>query len=380
MEIREEQNLIQLLTGSFRLINRATGAIIVYIILIALINGAIVFSPKVGVPQPISSILGSFFSVYSGLVLWRLLAAKAENNGESISNSFSASLLPTVYMIVYSLIVGVAVAAFAAIIGVLRAPLKLMILLAVLLSFIAMTRLLFVPLAIALRNQGPVEAIVYSWNLTAKRYIKVVFGLILSMVFPFLIFGGIGYGLYVGIPLYFADSFNLAALTAPWYCLLAALLLLWVFLWLSMTAFLLLLFLNLDYGENRFSFTPNVVKEAQAKQQSFAPARKPEPVNLKTQNVNLLDEADVQTVSVTQASIKTESAPEHLSEHLDQVYQPKQEDLEQYVAEEDRMPTILFDDDMARQMEENRKMWEQQAQTGPQEDKGEDDSPIKMSK
>lgn len=375
MEIREEQNLFQLLIGSFRLINRATGAIIVYIILIALINGAIAFSPKVGVPQPIASLLGSFFSVYSGLALWRILAAKAENNGESITNSFSASLFPTFYMLVYSVFVGIVGVVVAVVLCFLRLPMPVMIILVSVLVFLFLTRLIFVPLAIALRNQGPIEAVVYSWNLTGRRFLKVISGIILSTVFPFLVLGGIAYGLYVAIPLYFANHFN----TVFFIILIAGLGILWIFLWFSMTAFLLLLFLNLDYGENRFSFTPNVVKEAQAKQQSFAPS-KPEPVNLKTQNVNLLDETDVQTVSVTQASIKTESAHEHLSEHLDQVYQPKQEDLEQYVAEEDRMPTILFDDDMARQMEENRKMWEQQAQTGQQEDKGEDDSPIKMSK
>jgi hypothetical protein len=165
----------------------------------------------------------------------------------------------------------------------------------------------------------------------------------------------------------------------PWIVLLVCLGILWFFLIFSLLSFTILLFLNLDYGENRYSFTPNIVKEAEAKKNSFAPS-KPEPVNLNTQDVELITEEDMQSLIVTQSSIKTENSHEHLSEHLDQVYQPKAEDFAQYSAEEDRMPTILFDDDMARQIEENRKMMEQQAQPKQQEDKGEDSFSIKMSK
>ncbi len=372
MEIREKQNLIQLLMGSFRLINRSIGVVLVYFFLLVLVT----FALKLFLPRPIGSLLHSLFLVYFGVVLWRILAAKAENNGESISNSLSASLLPSVYMIVFGLLIGIVMTVFFAIVAFMHLPLKILIIIAWVVGIIVMTCLAFAPITIAIRNQGPIEAALYSWNLASKNFIKILLSLIVTVVFPILVFAAIGYGLYIGIPLFFADSFNLANLSMPWYFVLAGLVILGVFLWLSMQAFILLLFLNLDYGDNRLSHTPEVVKEAQASRNSFAPAPKS-----KTEQADVITAEDIQNVTITQASIKTEEEHHnHLSEHLDQVYQPKPEDFAQYSAEEDRMPTILFDDDMARQIEENRKMMEQQAQPKKQEDSGDNTFSIKMSK
>jgi hypothetical protein len=88
---------------------------------------------------------------------------------------------------------------------------------------------------------------------------------------------------------------------------------------------------------------------------------------------------EVQGLSIVKASVKTSTDSDSAQEHLDQVYQQKKEDLIQY-EEEDRMPTILFDDDMARQIEENRQMWtvKKKEEEKPNEDN--DGQTIKMSK
>lgn len=64
-------------------------------------------------------------------------------------------------------------------------------------------------------------------------------------------------------------------------------------------------------------------------------------------------------VQVTHAAFQS-AEPETINQHLDKVYQPpKSEDIVQY-ADEDRMPTILFDDEMAKQIEANQQMWSKQ--------------------
>ena len=88
---------------------------------------------------------------------------------------------------------------------------------------------------------------------------------------------------------------------------------------------------------------------------------------------------DVENVTVVKSSVKTVADDNEFKEHLNQVYQPKPEDFVQY-DEEDRMPTILFDDEMAKQIEENRQMWTKKENKTPQNEDGSDGESIKMSK
>lgn len=375
MDLREKQNLFQLLLESFRLVNRSMGAIVAYIF--AAILGGILQIAFVwlGLPSLFISAFNGLYSLYLGIVLWRLLAAKAEKSGESIFNSFSAAIFPSVYMLVFSIIIGVAlaglgiVAAFSRSVWVIGG-------LAVLVFFFGVARLIFAPLAIAVREQGPVAAIVYSWELTGKNYPAVIGMLLISSLLPPLLMGGVGYALYVNIPLHFADSFNLAALTMPWYVLGALLAFFFMFVWFAMTAFIVLVFLNRDYGDNRDSFIP--LPEAQLAAQTtqvFGADNNVLPANL---GMPVRPE-EVQGLSVVKASVKTNTDADSMQEHLDQVYQQKQEDLIQYT-EEDRMPTILFDDDMARQIEENRQMWTAKKEEEEKQDEDDNGQTIKMSK
>lgn len=375
MDLREKQNLFQLLLESFRLVNRSMGAIVAYLFA-AVLGGLLQIAfAWLGLPRFFISIFNGFYSLYLGVALWRLLAAKAEKSGESISNSFSAAIFPSVYMLVFSIIVGIVLAGLG-IVAAFSRSLWVMGALAVIVFFFGVARLIFAPLAIAVREQGPVAAIVYSWELTGKNYPAVIGMLLISSILPPLVMGGITYALYVNIPLHFADSFNLAALTLPWYVLGALLGLFFMFLWFSMTAFIVLVFLNRDYGDNRDSFVP--LPEAQLASQTtqiFGVDNNVLPANL---GMPVRPE-DVQGLSVVKASVKTSTDSDSVQEHLDQVYQQKKEDLVQY-EEEDRMPTILFDDDMARQIEENRQMWTAKKEEEEKQDEDNDGQTIKMSK
>lgn len=68
-------------------------------------------------------------------------------------------------------------------------------------------------------------------------------------------------------------------------------------------------------------------------------------------------------------------------QHLNQVYSPDNAKVQQYMhQEEDRMPTILFDDDMAAEMAKNQEILEKQKEHSAhkQQDNGPDN--IKLSK
>lgn len=375
MDLREKQNLFQLLLESFRLVNRSMGAIVAYLFA-AVLGGVLQIAfTWLGLPRFFVSAFSGLYSLYLGVALWRLLAAKAEKSDESISNSFSAAIFPSVYMLVFSVIVGAALGGLA-IVAAMSRSLWVIGGLAVLVFFFGVARLVFAPLAIAVREQGPVAAIVYSWELTGKNYLAVIGMLLISMLLPYLVMGGIVYALYVNIPLHFADSFNLAALTLPWYVLGGLLSLLFLFLWFSMTAFVVLVFLNRDYGDNRDSFIPlPEARLAAQPTQVFGADNNVLPSNL---GMPVRPE-DVQGLSVVKASVKTNPDSDSMQEHLDQVYQQKKEDLVQY-QEEDRMPTILFDDDMARQIEENRQIWTGKKEEEEKQEEDDNGQTIKMSK
>ena len=82
---------------------------------------------------------------------------------------------------------------------------------------------------------------------------------------------------------------------------------------------------------------------------------------------------------VTHSSVRTEEEDVNkITQHLDKVYTPKPKDLVQY-GDEDRMPTILFDDDMAKQLQEHNVQPPAKLDSN-NNDNLPDDAPIKMSK
>ncbi|WP_177746883.1 hypothetical protein [Candidatus Avelusimicrobium fimicolum] len=196
---------------------------------------------------------------------------------------------------------------------------------------------------------------------------------------PSLLISAIIRALYVGIPLFFADSFNITALSAPWYIAGAVLLVLIFLFWILLACFYVLVFLNVDFGENRGSYTPTPeVHLTEEPTQIFGADNNVLPPGIGKP----VTEQDLQNqvgVQVTHAAFQS-AEPETINQHLDKVYQPpKSEDIVQY-ADEDRMPTILFDDEMAKQIEANQQMWSKQTKHEKTDNPDDNQTSIKMSK
>ena len=379
MDLKERQNIFRLLWEGLRLVNRSGSVLIVFMVVSVLLNAVGPIALHFGVSNILIQLYGMVISSFLLVVLFRLLAAKADNFGESFSNSLSAAVIPAVYMIVLNLFLGLISAAFFFVGGLVAYSLKTVgLILVLLVGLFVFVRLCFAGAAVALKDQGPIQAIIYSWQLTrhAGTFIRTFFMLLAMMLLPVLYIAAFLRTLYVVIPLYFADSFNLLNLSPEWYAVAlgGGLLFLVVSFW-SLATFVLF-FLNCDYGENRGSYTPDAQADLFSQQtQVFGADNNVLPANL-GKPVHM---ADVAGVNVVKSSVKTGHDAAGVQEHLSQVYQPQQNDVVEY-ADEDRMPTILFDDDMAKQIEENRKLFEHKKKEEPKKDTGEDTQTIKMSK
>lgn len=399
MEIREQHNLARLLVESFALLNRCGGALFGLIIAIILVFAVQAVLLWIGTPYLLIKLMNFFISAYFGVVLLRIFCAKAENTDESVSNSLSAAVIPAFYQIIFNIFYGV-ILIICFLPGFFLFKNKLseitmmfvtqsfpagnvlslvfILLAAAALPLYAVVRLMYAPLVIATRDQGPVQAVLYSVQLTSgKMFFTAAGALLVTFVLPLAYVGGVLYGGYTMIPLYFADSFNLAQLSPVWIGVFIAVGIAYLAILLAMPAFLVLVFLNQDYGHNRDSFTPQAeLKLTSQETQVFGADNNILPPGVG----NIVRPKDVAGVAVVKSSVKASAEDGVTEQHLQQVYQPKPEDLVQYADEEDRMPTILFDDDMARQIEQERNMWEHKQQQDKTK-KGEDDAPsVKMSK
>lgn len=380
MNLREQQNIFKLLWEGLGLVNRAGTALVIYIIVFVLLNFLPMLLMHFNIPSLFIQLFNLCISSFLVILLWRTLASKADNFGESFSNSITASIIPGVYLLIFNLIIGLFTAIFTFIaIPFVHLTHKVGLVLISLFSCYVMVRLCFAVPALALREQGPIKAIIYSWEMTRgiKNFFSSLLIIVVCTLLPTLFLLVVGRILYVTIPLYFANSFNLAELTAPWYLVFGICFLGFVITVFWSFASFLLFFLNYDYGENRGSYTPE--PEAQLTSQTtqvFGENNNVLPPGLG----KIVTQQDVENLTVTKSSVKTVSDENELKEHLEQVYQPKPEDFIQY-DEEDRMPTILFDDEMAKQIEENRQMWSKKAEKkDPDSDEGTNTQSIKMSK
>ena len=379
MDIREPQSVLALFGASFAVTNKLFGRLIILFILFIL--GAVALAALavlLHVPSLVVSLLGNVYSVFLSVVLIKAVAAQAEEEKNSLFDLIAASPLPTIFTIVLWLLAGLLglaaglVCAIATpLIATLVSPLIMLPFLVVflLIACFLYVRLGFAPLAIALREQGPIHALIYSWQITRGHFFAVLFTLLLCAIFPAVCLLAIGYGFYVGIPLYFAESFDITHLTPPWIITFIATAIIYVFVSVSMFTYWVMVFLNLSYAKENTSSADTVSPHAFEKGASL-------PIS----SAAVFENATPQNVQVLKASVKTHENDEALSQHLDQVYQPQPET--QFVqTEEDRMPTIIFDDEMAAQIAKDRARWEQE-QNKKRSNQSEDNGPdtIKMSK
>ena len=225
-----------------------------------------------------------------------------------------------------------------------------------------------------------------------------------SVMLMYLFFAAIGYGLFVMIPLHFAGSFSLTHPSLIWILVALLLGVLAIFWYFVILAFPVLVFMNrnamlFDARTMKKDTTfvplpalalPNIHPNPEHLQQtdstvrapalpegtlppaqtSAAPTPQPQP-----QPTNSLE-----GLEVSKSSINTsEEESNNLSEHLNKVYTPKPEDIVQY-GDEDRMPTILFDDEMAKQLQENQAQYTPKSKDENTDKKDNGPDTIKMSK
>ena len=378
MEIREKKSLFALYAQSFAVANRA---------LLTLIGSFFVFLLIIAIPTAVVFLVHNFFLLllwqlfFFVCVTWwttacvRIIAAQAEKTRETISDCFFNSLVPAFYLFIFQLIVNIV----SGIAGAVSAFIPLVGPLLVLVPFVYFTirLMLFGPLCIILRGQGPIAAFSYSWQLTSGHFWYLFGASVLACGLYVLAIGAVLYGIVVGIPLYFADSFSLANLSIGWIIAFIVIALFFLFMAVSLYAFFVLLFLQIDFEnangpQSAGTYQPAPMYVTQGHTMSQRDAA-PDGVVFQ----------GGQQVEIMQASIQSEADNEALHQHLDQVYTPQPEINVEY-KEEDRMPTILFDDEMAKQVEERQNFLHQQLSKNKQNAKKDDDDDstfsIKMSK
>ncbi len=363
MDIREQHSLLALFIESFRLVNRSFGMILGWLVsgaLIAAILAAIIrFFPLLGSLATLLLCLPLLALMYAVLV--KILASRALNDNLNLSDMFASSVLTAIYLTVYWVLYHGAMFWVSVLSGMAtRAPWYLELPVDLFLAYLSI-RLFFLPMAIVLRDQDPISALRYTWDLTGSFFLRSFLACLLMGLFWLICMLVIGRGLYVAIPTYFSDSFDLANLSLVWKGVFGGIALCYVFFGLSMFAFRVLVFLNLDLSE-----TPTARVE---------PLPDVQAVTETTQ----LDEGVPLQLSKT--SVKTQPDTT-FSQQLDQVYTPMKEDTSSESPEEDRMPTIVFDNEMAKEIEQNRALWEQEKANArnknfPDE---EEHSSIKMSR
>ena len=417
----KKENLIKLWLYSFAVVNRSVGKLMAVIlfslvlvflvtVVLALSMGTagvlaqahmMALSKTVGIGALVvyflvmlgSNLYGLFFTT----VCWRILGAQAEENPLPLMEAFSSSVKPAIYQFAAALLLAIPFL----IVGVLAALLRNTALTLIVMIALFLTvgiRLCYSFISIAIADKGPLEGFTCSWNLTAGKegYVDALLMCLMTVgtvVLIELFYAAIGYTAFMMIPTHFANGFSLAHLSAGWILAALVLLLLGVFVYFVALTFPVVVFLNRYALGNGISFEkdttfvplpgltlPEIAENPAHAQEEQSTMRMPKPTlqAMKPQPIKKQEKPEVQ---VLQASINTTDAEaENLSEHLDKVYTPKPEDIVQY-GDEDRMPTILFDEDMAKQLQANQDQLTQRQKTDQKpEDKDEGNETIKMSK
>lgn len=370
MEIRESNNLFTLFIESFKLVNRVGISVFILAFLgwIASFSFGVLsnFLPSILARYGVQ-LLGTLTSIYFSIALVRLMAARAENVNDTVSDCLATSFKPMLFTLVLNILfgcIGVLLGLIVAFVpslamGIMMALMqfKVLALIVAVIALFLWVRFGFVWLAIAVRGQGPIGGLLYAWNVSRGHFWYILGSLIVGFLFSTAVLIGIGYGIYTIIPLYFSTSFDITNLTLPWYIAFIVLALVAGFVVLSMFAYFLLVFLDLDYTENRGSL-------GQDPHEQILP---PLDSGVETE--------EFQTFTSTVA-LGTDTVEK---QNLQKVYQPKEE-LKVIDTDEDRMPTILFDDSMAQEIEANAQFWQKESSKQKEVTQANDGSPVQVSK
>lgn len=386
-------NLFTLWVESFKLANNTFGALVLLVFLLVVfiafaLTTIVIVSTKLVLPGAMTTPFLAGISTFTLIMiasyiayfifpctLINMVSARANKVGTALPECFWKALIPSFYLLLASLVIGIPTAIIQWLIRSAGFSNMGLILMAVLVFGIYVPSAFTAP-AIALRGENPVSAIRYSMDLVFRRYFRTAILLVSVWLAPFVGLALAVGGLVVGIPLFFASSFDITNLTLGWYIVFLAAALVYIFsLYFAFTANTLL-FLNLDHGFNRDGFEiSDAVKLAGKSSSTALPITAGMPVaRPKDDILNPNEQVGMLT------TVSPEKNEMNVDDHLNQVYSPDNVKVQQYMhQEEDRMPTILFDDEMAKEMAKNQEMFaSKKNQTDTPEDNGPEN--IKLSK
>ena len=323
--------------------------------------------------------------------LMRLCAAYVEGRMETISHALLSSILPLLYFFILSVALSIVTAIAFVFFGGLFVRLLfsgssfgLLFLIFLLPILFFIVRLFYTLSAIVLAEKGPISAIQYSWKLTEGMDALYAFGAFILQTLLFAFPGILAALAFYLIPLY-VPTLNLAGLPMPvLISLLIITLCIWFFFQACGYAFYTLVFLHVanEGSSGPWGTTPDmhIVKKHQPDVQMTTDDAE---VTFHEEQTIRLNAAQVQELTVESTAVKTGKDNKHLKEELKKVYKPQPVDQLVQHGDEDRMPTIVFDDEMAKNLEENRKLLTPQQTQQPQEKPDDDDgeiTSIKISK
>lgn len=365
-------SVFSLIFNALKVANQAFGSALALFLIILLIFGLtlgvmvgahFLFGPRaVFILYIPVSVLMSFLNVVFLMAVVQIVAAKIEKHGYSAWESFTGSMLPAIYFILCILLINIVFSGifYAAI---LSGSLLVIAVILVILAFASLP-LVFTQSILALRDEGPISALKYSWDLGTKYYFRILFVLLTTGLL--FVVCGLAAGcavkafapqLLLFLPYFHPSMLLLMGWKAVLVIIVAFALALYAYLFVQ--SVITGLFLNLDYSSR--------ANDSRQSDVQIELNTKPTPGS------NVMAE-----VAVTKESIKTDSM-ENTDKHLDQVYKAQEHLAHAIEQEEDRMPTILFDEDMARQLAATEEqMRRQQEQTAKDKDDNEPKS-VKMS-
>lgn len=392
IDINKKQSLLALWVPTFQVVNNNIGMLVKMVaifflppLLLNILSG--ILAPQVPGIDLVFKIFTAIYSFFTGwtflTVFMRQYAARLQDRVEAFSQSFAAAILPPIFMLIVWLIFSIGLALIMGLFLILRFSIVTTILWAILLVAYLLfvgVRFVYANQAIVLQEKGPVEAIEHSWRLTEGsgywRALGMCLYLCLAAMLPFLFTAAAVHFVPLYMPVNFASW--------PWAILLTlALMMLFVY-----AAFCCLLHV---YPIVVFINTDNELHSTEwAKPADMRVVNKHAPSTIKTDDGQAevkfngeetirLSAEEIQSLTVKSTPVAAEGEDENLQAHLDEVFKKAPEGIAQS-GDEDRMPTILFDDEMAQQLEENRKMWTKKddKNSGKKDDNGPES--IKMSK
>ena len=386
MELRNGPvSIFQLFFSSLKTANQAFGSALalllmmigLFILLFGICLGISYLNRPLGmavVQLPVPLVI-TFLQLVFNTACVLLVASRFEQTGITAYDSFRSSIVPTVYFVITSLILGAFSAAVMFLLSFLHSA-------AAVAAGTILLWLLFLPFcftlqALILRNEGPISAMKYSWDLATRNYMRILLTFVAILLFFILLVLAAFCILKAFLPPAYAPLFSahgtsmMPVLLPLFFVQLSKVQLillgivsaaLGIYVMLFFHAVLTGLFLTLDYDQRATDNRQSGVLDD-------------------TLSVPQRPSADVMTqIEVKQASVRTgaEEVPD-TARHLEQVYRAKEHLAQVLEEEEDRMPTILFDEDMAKQLAENEEQMRQNQEAAAQSKENNEPKTIKIS-